>query len=79
LEVLGDKVIEVVIGLEDDVAAAAAVAAAGTAFGAIRFAEEGDTAFSAVSGAGVHFDFVDEHGNKKGRGSEPRPRDWVVG
>jgi hypothetical protein len=30
-----------------------------------------------VSGAREHFDFVDEHRNKKGRGSEPRPGKWM--
>jgi hypothetical protein len=61
LVVLGDEVVEVAVGLEDDAAAEAAVAAAGAAFGGEGFAAEGDAAFAAVAGAGVNFYFIDEH------------------
>ena len=49
------------VGLQDDAAAASAVAAAGAAFGDVGFTMERHGAFSAVSGLGVDFDFVDEH------------------
>jgi hypothetical protein len=50
-----------VIGFQNDVAAPAAIAAAGAAFGAILLARERHAAFAAVAGAGVDFDFVNEH------------------
>jgi hypothetical protein len=66
---LGDEIVEIVVGFENNITAAAAVATAGTAFRAIRLAEERHASLTAVSGAGEHFDFVDEHKNKKGRGA----------
>jgi len=71
LIILGDEIIQVVVGQEDDVAASAAVAAAGAAFGPKLLALEGDAASPAVAGAGVNFDFVNEH--KKGEaGASPQ-------
>jgi len=61
LEMLGDEVVEIVIGLQDDIAAATAVAAAGTTLGAIGFTEKGHTAFTPMAGAPENFDLVNEH------------------
>ncbi len=63
LIILGDEVVQVVVGFEDDIAAAPAVAAAGAALGAILLALERHAAFAAVAGSRVNFDFVNEHGN----------------
>lgn len=63
-----DEVVEVVIGLEDDVATPAAVPAAGAALGAEGFAEECDGTFAAVTGTRVDLDFVNKHGAKSKRG-----------
>ena len=52
------------VGLEDDAAAAPAVAAARAALGTILLALEGDAAFAAVARPRVDFDFVNEHGDK---------------
>src|SRR5882724_7462546 len=60
--ILLDEIVEVVVGLEDDAAAASAVATAGAALGDVSLAMERDTAFAAVAGLGVNFNFVDEHG-----------------
>ncbi len=65
---LGDEVVEVVVGLEDDITAAAAVAAVGAALGAVGLAAEGDAALTAVAGAGEDLDLVDEHGWVKKKG-----------
>jgi hypothetical protein len=61
LEVLGDEVVEIVIGLEDDIAAAPAIAAARAALGAIRFTQKRHAPFAAMAGAGEDLDFVNEH------------------
>ena len=61
LIILGDEVIEVVVGLQNHAAAAPAVAAAGPALGDEGFAMERDTAFAAVPRPRVNFDFVNEH------------------
>ena len=55
------------VGFEDHVAAAPAVAAAWPALGTILLALEGDAPFAAVARPRVDFDFVNEH--KKRRGS----------
>ena len=47
--ILLDEIVEVVVGLENDAAAAAAVAAAGAALGHERFAVKGDGALAAVT------------------------------
>ena len=49
------------VGLEHDVAAAAAIAAIGTALGAELAAVEVGIAITALAGAGVNFDLIDEH------------------
>ena len=56
--ILLDEVVQVVVGLQNDAAAATAVAAAGAALGHERFAMERDAAFAAVAGFRVNFDFV---------------------
>jgi hypothetical protein len=56
-----DEIVEVVAGLENDVAAAPAIAAAGAALGPIRFALKGDCTFAAVSRSRVNFDLIDKH------------------
>ena len=61
LIILGDEVVEVVVGLQNHAAAAAAVAAAGAALGDVGFAMERHAAFAAVPGPRVNFDFVNEH------------------
>jgi hypothetical protein len=62
---LGDEIIEVVVGLKNDAAAAPAVAAAGAALGPVGFAQEGDATFSAVAGAGIDFYFIDKQKNNQ--------------
>jgi hypothetical protein len=49
------------VGLQDDIAAASTIAAAGAAFGDVSFAMKGDAAFSPVPGFGVNFNFVNKH------------------
>ena len=58
---LGNKVVNVLIGLKDYASTLAAIAAAGAAFGAEFLTLECDAAFAAVPGARVNFYFVDEH------------------
>jgi hypothetical protein len=58
-------------GVEDDVAAATAVAAAGASAGDKFFAAEGETAVAAVAGLDFDDDFIDEHG---GSSNAKRPR-----
>ncbi len=58
---LADEVVQVVVGLENDVAAAAAVAAAGATLGDVGLAMEGDGAFAAVAGFGVNFYLINKH------------------
>ena len=59
---LGDQVVQVVAGLKDDAAAAAAIAAIGAALGHKGFPAKGHTTAAAVPGAGVHFHLINEHG-----------------
>jgi hypothetical protein len=61
LEMLGYEVIEIVIGLQDDIAAATAVATTGTTLGAIGFTEKGHAAFTPMAGARENFYLVNEH------------------
>ena len=49
------------VGFENHVAAAATVAAVGSAFRTILLAAECDTTFSAVPTARINFYFVNEH------------------
>src|SRR5207249_7377475 len=60
---LRDEIVQVVVGLQNDVAPAPAIAAGRAAFGAEGFTEESDTALPTVTGARKNFDFVDEHAN----------------
>ena len=59
--ILGDEVVEVVVGLQNHAAAAPAVAAARPALGDVGLAMECDAAFAAVPRACVNFNFVYEH------------------
>src|SRR5580704_6521691 len=59
--ILLDEVVEIVVGLENDTAAATAVAAAGAALGDIGLAMKRDTAFAAMARAGVDFYFINKH------------------
>jgi hypothetical protein len=59
--ILADEIVEVVVGLQDDAAAASAVAAARAALGDVSLAMERDTAFAAVPRLRVNFYFVNEH------------------
>jgi hypothetical protein len=61
LIILRDEIVQVVVGLEDDAAAAPAVAAARPALGHEGLAMERDAAFAAVSRLRVNFYFVNEH------------------
>jgi hypothetical protein len=79
LEMLGDEVIEIVIGLEDDIAAATAVAATGATLGAVRFAEKCHATLTPMAGPAENFYFVNEHNQQKRRGAEPRPWKWMPG
>ena len=67
LVILGDEIVQVVVGLQNHVAAATAVAAVGAALGTILLALESHAAFAAVARARVDFDFVNEHANSLGR------------
>ena len=58
---LRHQVVQVVIRLQDDIAAATAVPAAGAAFGAGSFPEKGDAAFAPVPGPRVNCYFINEH------------------
>ena len=60
--ILLDQIVQVVVGLQNHAAAAAAVAAARPALGHERLAMKRHGTFAAVTGLGVNFDFVDEHG-----------------
>jgi hypothetical protein len=61
-----------VISLEDDITAAAAVSAAGAAFGAGSLTEKGHAAFASMPRPREHCYFINEHdsvsGDKKRRG-----------
>ena len=60
-EELLDQVVEVVIGLQDHIAASAAIATAGTTFWNVSFAVKGDSAFSSMTGTSENLDLIDEH------------------
>ena len=49
------------VGLEDDAAAAPAIAAAGAALGTENFAQESDAPFAAMAGPRIDFYFINEH------------------
>jgi hypothetical protein len=51
-----------VAGLENYIAAAAAIAAAGAALGHEGFPAKGDTPAAAIAGARVDFYLIDKHG-----------------
>src|SRR5437660_638833 len=57
---LGDQIVQVMVRLQDDVAATAAVAAAGAALGDKSFAMKRDAAFAAMAGAGIYFDLINK-------------------
>src|SRR6266404_4946834 len=66
LIILRDEIVQVVIGLQDHVAAAAAITASRAALGPRRLPQKSDTTFSAVTGARENFDFVDKHEKRFG-------------
>src|SRR5258707_5406349 len=73
LIVLADKIVQVVIGLKYNVAAASAVSSARSTFGPVLLPLERHAAFAAVSRPGINFDLVDKHGfsvNKKGEAND---------
>ena len=57
----GEQVVEVVGRLKDHVAPFPAVAAIGATLGNVGLAAESNATGPAMTGTGVHFDFVDEH------------------
>jgi hypothetical protein len=57
---LRHEIVQIVVGLENDAAAAPAIAAAGTSLGAIGLAQEGDASLAAVAGPGIDFYFIDK-------------------
>ena len=63
--ILGDKVVEIMVGLKDDIAATTAIAAAGPAFRAKRFPQERHAAFPTMARAREDFNLIDEHRNRK--------------
>src|SRR5205823_6234856 len=60
LVVLRDEVVQVMVRLQNHVAAVPAVTAGRAAFGPERFPEEGHTTFPAMAGARENFYFVDQ-------------------
>ena len=69
-EELLDQVVEVMVGLQDHIAAAAAIAAAGATFWNVSFAVKGDGTFSSMTGPGGNFDLINEHNLRVGRLTE---------
>jgi hypothetical protein len=65
LIILRDEVVEIVVGFENDIASAAAIAAAGSALGPVFLALESDAPFPAVPGSGLNFDLIDKHVERK--------------
>jgi hypothetical protein len=72
---LSDEIVEVVIRLENHVAAATAVPAARAALGYERFAMKRDRAFAAMPRAGENLDLVNKHSvpTKKARSGKTSP------
>ncbi len=72
-----DQVIDIIIGLQDDAAASAAIAAAGASLGTVGLTLEGNAAFAAMAGACINFNLINKHERemkaKKRRGKN-RPR-----
>ena len=61
------------IGFEDDVAAAATVATAGTALCDIGLSMKGDAPLATVTRPRINFDLINKHNNKKGEaGASPQ-------
>ena len=58
---LRHQIIQIMVRQQNHVAAPPAVAAAGTAFGAISFAQKGHAAFAAVARASKNLDFIYKH------------------
>ena len=61
LVILCDEIVQVVVGLQNNVAATPTVPAGRTAFRSGCFTQESDTTLPAMTGARENFDFVDEH------------------
>ena len=58
---LVDQIIQVVVRLEDDIAAPAAIAARGAALGTKRLAQKRHAAFAAVARPPINFYLVNKH------------------
>ena len=69
-EELLDQVVEIVVCLQDHIAASAAIATAGATFGNVSFAVKGDGTFSSMTGTGGNFDLINEHNLRVGRLTE---------
>ena len=61
LIILRDEIVKVVVGFQDHLAAAAAVAAAGSSLGTILLALERHATLAAMAGARVNLDLVNKH------------------
>ncbi len=74
-----DEGVEPRVGVEEDIAALAAVASVRAALGDVLAAVEGDAAVPALAGLDDNGDFVYEHAQTIGRAGLPRTRfaDWV--
>src|SRR5262245_28901759 len=66
LIILRDEVIQVVVGLQNHIASATAIATAGSSLGTILLSLERHAAFAAMARPRIDLDLVDEHPNKKG-------------
>src|SRR5436305_14891898 len=64
LVILRNEIVGIVIGFENDIATAPAIAATGAAFGPVFFPLKGNAAFAAVARSRVNFYLVNEHGKE---------------
>ena len=75
---LGDQIVQIMVGLEDDIAAAPAVAAARPALGHERFAMERHTPFAAVARSREDFDFINKHRCRANKKARPKTSPWLA-
>ncbi len=64
LIILGDKIVQVVVGFEDDVSTAPAISPARAALRPVLFALKSDAALPTMPGAGVDANLINKHPNK---------------
>jgi hypothetical protein len=69
---LGDEVVQIMVGFQDNISAMPAIAAAWPAFGAIGFPEERHTTLAAMPCFGIDFNFIDKHDYKKKKARRAR-------